>query len=738
MARPAKIRKLLVSGLILGLVLAVTFGLLRFRVLERWQLQLSSKLYQTRVSEHPILLVGVDQYSVDSLGQTAVWTRDKYAQAIRNISKYQPAAIGLDYYFLSKGKFLPSAEIEKIVGNSSQADQVLNDIKDTLGTDLNKFDRVLADEVQNNSKLIMVYPNAGDFNLEALQRQDVNPVNPPASFVPADKLRMGTANYLGELDSTVRRYTPILKGREYYPSFALALIAKYLGAKDWEVLHYDANRLEVRLGEKVLNIPLKDYQFLLNFSSKFVDDSRKGQLNPKTDNYRYLSFLDVYNDDLAGIDTEWIKGKIVLIGPYTINLDNYKVPIDDDYRMYGVHIHGQAIQTILDQAWLREMTWGEVLLTVGVVAGLVLAAIFVLAIGWALPAVALLVVLYMVVVAPWLFGRGLLADLVHLPLSVLLTAIIGYAWRFVSESRDKTRAATALGQFVNEGVAREVLAGGQMRMEKKGERRAITVLFSDIKGFTTISEKLQPQSVVALLNEYLEVMSGVIIKNNGIVDKYEGDAVMAFFEEQPGLPSHQERATRAALDMREALPGLLAKWRQDPPLPGGESKPEIDFRVGLSSGEAIVGTIGSSQHLQYTAIGDIVNLGSRLESANKQYQTHVMLAEATFEAVQNVFACRFLDVIRVKGKDKAVKIYELLGPIDGLSSDQAALLQAYNQGLTLYFNRQFAEAVKFFNEEVLIKWPRDYLANVYAARAQKCVLIPPDPDWDFVYTMQSK
>jgi adenylate cyclase len=356
-----------------------------------------------------------------------------------------------------------------------------------------------------------------------------------------------------------------------------------------------------------------------------------------------------------------------------------------------------------------------------------------------LSAVCMLVLLYTIPYAHLMFRQfGIIVNLVYPPITIILAAIVGYAYRYMTEFRQKTKVATALGQFVNADVAQGVLDSTQNRVEKRGEKRQITVIFTDIKGFTTISENLQAQSVVALLNEYLEVMSQVIVRNNGIVDKYEGDAVMAFFEEKDGLPSHELRAAQAALDMRAELPKLLEKWRNDPPLPGGETKPDIDFRVGVSSGEAIVGTIGSSEHIQYTAIGDIVNLGSRLEGANKKYETNILLAEATYEAIKNSFECRYVDVIKVKGKNHAVKTYQLICRKGDLPADQAELIAAYDKGIKLYFERKFQEATDHFQNEVLKKWPRDYLATVYAARAQKCVLIPPAADWDFVYKMESK
>jgi adenylate cyclase len=273
-----------------------------------------------------------------------------------------------------------------------------------------------------------------------------------------------------------------------------------------------------------------------------------------------------------------------------------------------------------------------------------------------------------------------------------------------------------------------------------GEKRRITVIFTDIRSFTSISEKLQPQSLVSLLNEYFAVMAEVIIRNGGPIDKFEGDAIMALFGAVGNQPNHARQACQAALEMRSALPRLLEKWRKDSPLPGGEKKPyeNFDFRVGVSTGEAIVGNIGADGKIEFTAIGDIVNLGSRLEGANKLYGTNVMVSEETFEQTKDSFECRFMDVIRVKGKQQPIKIYQLLCPRGGLQQEQIELLEIYNRGVQLYFESKFVDALKVFQEDVLKRWPNDHLAEIYAGRCELLKRYPPSANWDFVYTMKSK
>ncbi|MFA6344121.1 MAG: adenylate/guanylate cyclase domain-containing protein, partial [Candidatus Gracilibacteria bacterium] len=270
-----------------------------------------------------------------------------------------------------------------------------------------------------------------------------------------------------------------------------------------------------------------------------------------------------------------------------------------------------------------------------------------------------------------------------------------------------------------------------------GEKRAITVIFTDIVHFTTLSENLKPESLVALLNEYFEAMSGVILAEGGTLDKFEGDAIMAFFGAPLEQPNHALKACTVALKMRQKLGQLLQKWQTDGPLPGGEKKPMLDFRCGISSGEAIVGNIGFSERFDYTIIGDTVNLGSRLEGANKKYSTSIMISEPVMLLVQNYFEMRELDTIKVMGKNKPMKVYELLNYKGQLVPQAQTLLALYGQGIQLYHERKFAEALEQF-KKILETYPTDGPSKLYRQRCEVLKDFPPKPDWDGVFEMGTK
>jgi adenylate cyclase len=232
-------------------------------------------------------------------------------------------------------------------------------------------------------------------------------------------------------------------------------------------------------------------------------------------------------------------------------------------------------------------------------------------------------------------------------------------------------------------------------------------------------------------------MSKVIFEEGGTLDKFEGDAIMAFFGAPLDQPDHALRAARTAIKMRQKLSELLQKWPNDPPLPGGEKKPVIDFRCGLSTGSAIVGNIGSTERFDYTAMGDIVNLGSRLEGANKKYDTRIMCSETTYEIIRDQFEGRELDLIRVVGKNQPIRIYEIIASKGTLPAEPMNLLKLYSEGIALYHSRKFADGLAKFND-ILKIYTTDGPSKLYRQRCEVLRDFPPKDDWDGVFQMGSK
>ena len=268
------------------------------------------------------------------------------------------------------------------------------------------------------------------------------------------------------------------------------------------------------------------------------------------------------------------------------------------------------------------------------------------------------------------------------------------------------------------------------KLQLGGEKRVCTVLFSDIRGFTTISERLTPEQLVTLLNEYLTPMTNLVFKYDGTLDKYMGDAIMAIFGAPVAHPNHATRAAWTSLEMMEELAILQEGWRKD-------GVPELDIGIGLNTGPMSVGNMGSEVRFDYTVMGDNVNLGSRLEGINKQYGTNIICSEVTKDACGGDIHTRELDSVRVKGKREPVKIYEILGK-GKIPTNKQPFITTFERAIATYKAQRWDEAIALFNEVRGNLKPNDYCSAMYIERCEQMRANPPGEDWDGVYTMTTK
>jgi adenylate cyclase len=282
-------------------------------------------------------------------------------------------------------------------------------------------------------------------------------------------------------------------------------------------------------------------------------------------------------------------------------------------------------------------------------------------------------------------------------------------------------------KYVPAQLVRALLASGQ-EAQLGGERKRITLYFSDIVGFTTIAESLRSDVLAKLLAEYLDLMTREMIAQGATIDKYIGDAIMAFWGAPHPLTDQALNARRTALANREALVGLGDRWLAD-------GLPAFQIRIGLHTGEALVGNFGSENRLDYTAIGDTVNLASRLEGLNKQYQTVIMMSEVTYSEVEAHVVARRIDRVAVKGRNSGTNIFELLAMRDSATLDQVTLRQDYEAALDLYFDRKFEEARAGFSRLAIAG---DGPAAVLATRCAAFMRLPPADDWNGVSEMNEK
>lgn len=293
------------------------------------------------------------------------------------------------------------------------------------------------------------------------------------------------------------------------------------------------------------------------------------------------------------------------------------------------------------------------------------------------------------------------------------------------------RMKNALYRYLTPGVAEQVMTLDQDSL-MVGERKDVTILFSDIRGYTTLTENLGASEVVSLLNQYFETMVESVFTYQGTLDKFIGDALMAVFGAPLPLPDdHAWMAVRSALDMRRRLADFNRRRLFD-------NQPQIHIGIGISSGEVVSGNIGSHKRMDYTVIGDGVNLSSRLESITKEYGCDIILSEYTYQHCRDRIMVRELDKIRVKGKNKAVNIYELIGlASDPLSEEIEQLLALYQQAREAYVHRQFNQSLRGF-EQILEIFPNDQASLVHIERIQYYLEHPPSEEWDGVHTMLTK
>jgi adenylate cyclase len=261
-----------------------------------------------------------------------------------------------------------------------------------------------------------------------------------------------------------------------------------------------------------------------------------------------------------------------------------------------------------------------------------------------------------------------------------------------------------------------------------GERKEVTILFSDIRGYTTLTENLEAAEVVSLLNNYFETMVEAVFNCDGTLDKFIGDALMAVFGAPLPLKDHAWKAVQSALDMRRRLDEFNRQQKEH----------NIRIGIGISSGEVVSGNIGSQKRMDYTVIGDGVNLSARLESVTKEYKCDIIISEFTYQLCSDRIWVRELDKIRVKGKNQAVGIYELIGdrqtPID---AEKQKFLDFYSAGRAAYISRKFVESITLFQSAGAI-YPEDEAVKIHIKRAQDYMKMPPPEDWDGVHTMTTK
>ena len=383
-----------------------------------------------------------------------------------------------------------------------------------------------------------------------------------------------------------------------------------------------------------------------------------------------------------------LLGKVVIIG-YTASSTTDVGAIPFDTLAPRVMLQAHLLNTLFTESFLLFPDWRLDGIFIGI-----LLVVLVLVSQWAksaLQEVGILGLNWGVLVA-WMVGNMLLfgrhTHAFFLLTVGLLISVFYIVYKFILFDKQKQFIKQAFSYYLSPVVIRQLLSDPS-QLQLGGEQREITAFFSDVEGFTSISEQLSPSEVVSLLNEYLTVATDVLLKYGGTVDKFEGDAIVAFFGAPVTQSDHSYRCCMAALEMQLKLKVLSLSWVE-------QGYPLLKTRIGMNSGLAVVGNMGSRQRMNYTMMGDTVNLASRLEGANKFYGTYTMISESTYEQVKDAFVCRKLDLIRVKGKTHPIAVYELVERVGKLTDEKQAILVEFDKARELYEKRQWEEASERF------------------------------------------
>ncbi|MBW2192496.1 MAG: adenylate/guanylate cyclase domain-containing protein, partial [Deltaproteobacteria bacterium] len=520
-------------------------------------------------------------------------------------------------------------------------------------------------------------------------------------------------NMLPDPDGAVRWIPTVFRFRErLYAPLSVVAAGAYLDEPISLYLSEDGIE-EINIGK--VSIPTDKYgRILINYRGP-----------AKT--FPHISITDILRENTPpGI----LKDKIVLVGATAVGIYDLRVtPFGTVFP--GLEIHANVIDNILSNDFLQQPDWAwifdvMIIMITGIFLGITLPRLGVAA-GFV---VSSSIFLGYILLCQYLFSvKGWILNLVY-PLSVGLIISVGItSYRYILETKHKRFIKDAFSTYLAPSVVKHLVESPD-KLVLGGEEREITAFFSDVQEFTNISENLAPQELVELLNEFLTEMTDIILNHEGTVDKFEGDAIIAFFGAPNYLENQAESACMSCIAMQKKLAELRNKWR-------AEGKPELMMRIGLCTGPAVVGNMGSRNRMDYTMMGDTVNTAARLEGVNKIYGTYTMMADVTYKTAGDWTFSREVDLINVAGKKEAVGVYELLGYPGDFDERIHEMVNYYTIGLEAYRGQDWNTALMFFLKALSIK-PDDGPSKTMLARCNEYKLNPPDKNWNGAFTMMSK
>ena len=729
--------------ILIALVLfSLDFRLLRFMELKTLDLRMVSRGAMATGGETVIAVV--DNESIKEIGRWP-WPRTTIARLVDSLKASGVKAIGFDIVFSEPDhnsglktvdelssemkkqgingsaitlldKKRETADIDTILARSiNRAQNITLGYYFYIGTedDLDLSEREVAQRAERikNSRYQIINSsdrNPDDSRIRTAYAPEVNIKN-----ISDAAQNSGYFNIMPDTDGTMRWSPLVIKFRgNYYSSLAISLLQQYM---DWPMLSLNLTGYgveSIKIGN--ITIPTDDCgRLLINYMGP-----------AKT--FPHYSIHDIIK---GKIPDEKLRNKIVLVGVTAKAVYDVRVvPFSSVYP--GVEIHASIVDNILHQNFLKYSSLIRFIDIIIIIAfGMIMSLIIVRLRAVKGLIAALIIIAVFVAANIFMFSSyNVWLNIVYPVLTMIVIYLGITVYRYIKEEQEKKKIRGAFQYYLTASVINEMLKD-PTKLKLGGDKKDLTVLFSDIRGFTTISEKLTPEELVRLLNEYLTAMTNIVFKYEGLLDKYMGDAIMAVFGAPLDQPDHPQRACFTALGMLDELHRLQKKWQE-------EGRPAFNIGVGVNTGDMVVGNMGSEMRFDYTVMGDMVNLGSRLEGINKEYGSNIIISEFTYNAVKETMCCRELDWVRVKGKKLPVKIYELLGEKkeEGRKKD---FIAAFEAGLALYRASKWDEAIASF-QKVLTIQAGDEASHIYIERCKNLKEQPPPQPWDGVFTMKTK
>lgn len=644
-----------------------------------------------------VVVVAIDHKSIKEIGRWP-WSREVTARLVENLAQYGAKVTALDIVFSEPQNRQSDGALAAAVARSG------NVVMGYFFRDEEQaVDPVAQLQLEGaRVKLVKVAEGVASIPLTEYRSVDAN-----LATVGRGALDFGFFNARPDGDGLYRRSVLLLLyNGDVYSSLAMKALRHYLGGEIMlDVQSWGVNA--VQLGD--LTVPCReDGTMALNYYGP-------------AGAFRTVSAVDVIKRRLpAGA----LKGTIAFVGATEIGIFDIR-PTPFDPTQPGVELHATVAANALERRFLRYDGTTQLLeLICLVLLPVVLGVVLAFAPGTFAGLVAFAgTTLLFWCVNYFAFSRGLRdMTLIYPLLGIGLTYLGSEAWRNLVVERKGRQLKKAFSNYVSPDLVKEIEKNPE-KLVLGGEQRELSILFSDIRGFTTVSESLTPPELVTLLNEYLSPMTRIVLEERGTLDKFIGDAVMAIFNAPLDVPQHAVHACRTAVRMLDELKKLNEGF-------SARGMHTIDIGVGINTGPAVVGNMGADIRFDYTAIGDAVNLASRLEGLNKYYGSHILVSEETWRQIPSgMFTFREVDRVRVKGKHQPVVIYELMVA-------KQELLARFEEGLERYRSKEFGAARQIF--DALVQQYDDGPSRLYSGRCADYLETPPPADWDGVYTAKSK